>query len=545
MPSIPQDTCPSCGGRATPVAGAEQLVTCENCQKTYASTCASQVSLLVRSEAGHTHLIGKIALSEDFRARYTLGEVLGQGAMGTVFKATRRTDGTVVAIKFMTQVGDPAALARFLREGALLKGIEHPGVVRMFELGELAGHPFLVAEYLGGGTLRRRIVGGVKVPYREAIPSLLECLSGLHECHVRGIIHRDLKPDNILFDTENRARLADFSLAKSYAMDQNVTVAGELLGTPRYGGRGQRQLLEGDRPLRDAGRATAVLGADDLPDPRHAPQGPSAAAGGAGRGDPGAAGAGHREGSGQENRRTPSHGRGSRRPAEKDPRAGCAGPRPVGQPDPATHPQDQVPGEAARVAADRSDRRSPGGRRGHAGAGPGHARGGGESQHPGRSDRGGGGGAGVLARRATRLDGRHRPHRGDRGGAGPGGDPGAADLRGLLLPPRSTPEGARVPQAHPGLHRGDLHRPLDEHRQRPSGGGQAPGARGVRAGAPSGANDQKTYRVARTGAASVAQWSLEITAPGAPQPSGREDSRTNTPLVLAVGRKLDVGPVRM
>src|SRR5437868_1621641 len=126
--------CPSCQKTVSVAGKTPSIIGCPHCMATFVPPDASSVVLQVQTEAGHTRDLGTISLSTEFLARWTLGKLLGRGAMGMVFEAADKSGGTPVAIKFLTQVDDSAVLARFLREGKITLGIDHPNVVRVHEL---------------------------------------------------------------------------------------------------------------------------------------------------------------------------------------------------------------------------------------------------------------------------------------------------------------------------------------------------------------------------------------------------------------------------
>ena len=144
------------------------------------------------------------------------------------------TDGLPVAVKFLMQMNDAEMLNRFLREGQLLSRIHHPNVLELFDFGQIDGHPYLVMEYLSGGTLRGRLKDRGRLGVEESVKVALDCLAGLAACHAQGVVHRDLKPENVLFSEDGRAKLADLGMARSYSNATLLTQAGVVIGTPMY-----------------------------------------------------------------------------------------------------------------------------------------------------------------------------------------------------------------------------------------------------------------------------------------------------------------------
>src|SRR5207302_2011675 len=113
---------------------------------------------------------------------------------------TDRKTGQEVAVKLLTAIESQPTLTRFLQEGKLALDIDHPNVMKVFEISEIAGHPYIVSEVLPGGSLRTRMKDtNGPMPLADCIRITLDILGGLHAVHSRGIIHRDIKPDNVLF----------------------------------------------------------------------------------------------------------------------------------------------------------------------------------------------------------------------------------------------------------------------------------------------------------------------------------------------------------
>ena len=176
--------------------------------------------------------IRQAARSPAFAGRYSLGDVLGRGCAGVVFRADDRETGTAVAIKFLPDSAD--LNDRFEREASLLTGFAHPNVVRVFAFERLETYRFLVMEFLSGGTLRSRWSRDQGRMLAETIRVVLDCLAGLSACHQRGIVHRDVKPENILFSGDGQVKIADLGIAKLLDDETWKTRTGALMGTPRY-----------------------------------------------------------------------------------------------------------------------------------------------------------------------------------------------------------------------------------------------------------------------------------------------------------------------
>jgi serine/threonine-protein kinase len=162
-------------------------------------------------------------------------ERLPAGGMGVVSKARDVCLGRVVALKVLRPEGesDPLWLARFRAEARAVAALDHPNVVRLYQYGEHQKRPYLVMEFVAGGSLAQWI--------RRCPPSaaqaarLLEPLArALHYVHGQGIVHRDLKPANVLLAIDGTPKIADFGLARRLDTDQNITASNAVLGTAVY-----------------------------------------------------------------------------------------------------------------------------------------------------------------------------------------------------------------------------------------------------------------------------------------------------------------------
>ena len=177
---------------------------------------------------------------------------IGHGAMGDVLRTRDTMLDRDVAVKLLAaHLAEDADLrARFTREGlaaARLSG--EPGIVTVFDVGEWRGRPFIVMEYLGGGSVADRLRRGAP-PVAEALEWLEETARALDAGHRHGIVHRDVKPANLLLDDGGRVHVADFGVASAVGLD-SLTVTGMVLGTAGYlspeQARGERATPASDR----------------------------------------------------------------------------------------------------------------------------------------------------------------------------------------------------------------------------------------------------------------------------------------------------------
>src|SRR5271155_4706532 len=168
--------------------------------------------------------------------RYRLLSALGTGASAHVYLAEDVSLQRNVAVKVL-QPGlatDATFLKRFGAEARSVASLNHPHVLRVFDWGEDADGPYLVLEYLGGGTLRDLLDRGFRLSHAQAAALGAEVARGLAYAHARGLVHRDIKPANLLFDEEARVRIADFGVARALAEAAWTEPAGAMVGTARY-----------------------------------------------------------------------------------------------------------------------------------------------------------------------------------------------------------------------------------------------------------------------------------------------------------------------
>jgi eukaryotic-like serine/threonine-protein kinase len=167
--------------------------------------------------------------------RYRLVAEIARGAMGDVFEAADQFDGSRVAVKVLRAeyLADESMRRRFRREGAILKAIDHPAIVRLLELGiDDDGQVFLVTEYVEGETLATRLLNGpLTITAADALVDAL--CGGLGAVHGHGVLHGDLKPANVIWHESGAPRLVDFGASKILGLDR-LTATGELSGTPAY-----------------------------------------------------------------------------------------------------------------------------------------------------------------------------------------------------------------------------------------------------------------------------------------------------------------------
>jgi serine/threonine protein kinase len=192
-------------------------------------------------------------------ARYRIERPLGQGGMASVYLAHDEELDRPVALKILADnlVGDATFRDRFEREARLAARLSHPNVVRVFDVGESDGRPFIVMEYVEGDTLADELGRHGPLPPDRAVELALQICSGLAAAHASGLVHRDVKPRNLLLRPDGVLKIADFGIARA-AESTRLTEIGTILGTAAYLAPEQAQGLEAT-PAADLYSVGAVL----------------------------------------------------------------------------------------------------------------------------------------------------------------------------------------------------------------------------------------------------------------------------------------------
>lgn len=161
---------------------------------------------------------------------------IGQGGMGTVYKAHHKALNKTVCVKLLDKKlsGDKRNLEFFLREARSAAKLNHPNIVHVYNFGKENGNYFIVMSYIDGKSLQDIVEKEGALPIEKATKFTVELLEGLGHAHSKGVIHRDIKPSNILVGSNGKSYLVDFGLAKSVSEEKELTQAGEMIGTAYF-----------------------------------------------------------------------------------------------------------------------------------------------------------------------------------------------------------------------------------------------------------------------------------------------------------------------
>jgi serine/threonine protein kinase len=229
-------------GAAVPIRGAAPLATLQ-------ATTAPPSSLgLDRSRSPHdestSQMLGPPApvdpeATSSARIRnfgdYEILREIARGGMGVVYQARQISRNRLVALKMILagQLADADQVRRFYTEAEAAAGLDHPGIVPVYEVGQHGGQHYFAMGFIEGESLAHRVAGG-PLPPRAAAGLLEQVAQAVQYAHQHGVIHRDLKPGNVLLDIHGRPRVTDFGLAKKVEAGGGPTTSGRIMGTPNY-----------------------------------------------------------------------------------------------------------------------------------------------------------------------------------------------------------------------------------------------------------------------------------------------------------------------
>ena len=177
-----------------------------------------------------------LKLGQKFADFEVLSEV-GRGGMGIVYQARQTSLDRLVALKVLMSgpAANPKLRLRFLSESRAAASLAHPNIVTIYQIGECPAGPYCAMEFIDGDSLEAIIsIKGRIITIASAVNLLCRVTSAVKHAHAKGIIHRDLKPGNIMIDRAHRPVVMDFGLAKMLECQSQLTLEGDIVGTPTY-----------------------------------------------------------------------------------------------------------------------------------------------------------------------------------------------------------------------------------------------------------------------------------------------------------------------
>ncbi len=166
----------------------------------------------------------ELAVERVLDKRYKIVAPIGAGGSSQVYLAKDSVLNREVAIKVLdpAAAADPTLRKMFVKEARALAALSHPSIVAIYDVGEVDGAPFIVMEHLPGGSLKQRIERGGPLNAIDAVTHTVNVANGLAFAHSKGIVHADLKPSNVLFDSNDHAKIADFGIARTPQEDADT-----------------------------------------------------------------------------------------------------------------------------------------------------------------------------------------------------------------------------------------------------------------------------------------------------------------------------------
>jgi len=173
-------------------------------------------------------------MGKQIKNRYEMGVLIGEGAMGEVYRGIDTKTGEIVAIKILkSRIASTEQIERFAREGEALRQLNHPNIVKVLDAFEEDKRHFLILEYVSGGTLRDILNEQKQLATETVLRVGLELADALTRAHHLNIVHRDIKPANILIAEDGTPRLTDFGIAR-VGVNSRLTGTGAMVGTMDY-----------------------------------------------------------------------------------------------------------------------------------------------------------------------------------------------------------------------------------------------------------------------------------------------------------------------
>ena len=209
--------CPSCGTEISPDAMDGLCLKCLGRLGFFPDSGESRPDILLR--------LGDYALLEE----------IARGGIGVIYRARQLSLNRIVALKVLLHgpFSSVDFVRRFKHEAQAVAALQHRNIVAIHEVGESQGSHFLALEFVEGRNFAE-VAREQPLPARRAAGYLKSIAEAIEHAHQRGVFHRDLKPSNILLDAADEPRVTDFGLAKMASEDAQLTITGQVLGSPNY-----------------------------------------------------------------------------------------------------------------------------------------------------------------------------------------------------------------------------------------------------------------------------------------------------------------------
>ncbi|MEG2144200.1 MAG: protein kinase, partial [Oscillospiraceae bacterium] len=174
-------------------------------------------------------------IGKKIEGRYLISELIGVGGMANVYKATDVTDGKSVAVKILREefYDNDEFLRRFKNESKAIALLDHPNIVKVYDVCFSRGMQMIVMEYLDGITLKEYMQQQKKLTWKETLHFTSQILKALSHAHGKGIVHRDMKPQNVMLLPNGSVKIADFGIAR-FARSESKTLTDRAIGSVHY-----------------------------------------------------------------------------------------------------------------------------------------------------------------------------------------------------------------------------------------------------------------------------------------------------------------------
>src|SRR5262245_52063213 len=210
-------------------------LTCRDCGTPLpgnaADRCCPACLLRLGLDETFVHGVGPVRAFGD----YELLEQIARGGMGVVYRARQVSLNRIVAVKMILagQFASPAEVQRFRAEAEAAARLQHPNIVAIHEIRQHDGQHYFSMEFVEGRNLAE-FLRHTPLPAKHAAKYLKAIAEAIHCAHQHGILHRDLKPSNVLIDLSDQPRITDFGLAKQMKGDSDLTLTGQVIGSPNF-----------------------------------------------------------------------------------------------------------------------------------------------------------------------------------------------------------------------------------------------------------------------------------------------------------------------